>query len=439
MDMLVPAAQFRRLQAVYWQSDPLLQHYTYSPVRAVATTGGTTAQQAAPSARVAKGVQFLEALVAAGTTSGACLAVSRHAGQPAVYAIGHSGPTTSLRITGGLRGSMQLRSDSIFMTASITKPFTAAAVMLLVQEGRLTLDDYVADHLSGFAEDDVQVHHLLSHTSGLPDSWSGNHPLRKRHASLVDYFHEQLSVNLLFRPGTNVSYSSVAIDLAGAIVEKISGQTLSEFLHQRFFLPLGMPDTSLGHPPGAQWSRKKTREVCLNLRPGRHNRAGRTVGDPYELPLGSLSFGNSDYWRELGCPSGGLSTTALDLLRFMEAFLLCKSHGTARQGFPLSPETVALMTQSHTGNATAAAERAGVEILDDGSWGLGWRINSEGSTRVFGIQSQSSQTFGAHGSSGCMVWADPESGMVCVVLTPEPDLCYSTEFNVLSDLLGSAR
>ena len=427
----MPAAQRRRLRAVYRQSDPLLRHY--SPVRAATTTGTRRA------ALAAKGVEFLDALVAAGTTSGACLAVSRHGGQPAVYATGHSGPTTSAAITGGLRGSMQLRSDSIFMTASVTKPFTAAAVMLLVQEVRLTLHDRVADHLCEFAGEDVQVHHLLSHTSGLPDSWAGNHPLRKRHAPLADYFHEQLAAKLLFRPGTNVSYSSVAIDLAAAIVEKVSGQTLSEFLHQRFFLPLAMTDTSLGHPPGAQWSRNKAREVCLNLRPGRHNRAGRTVGGPNELPLGSLSFGNSDYWRELGCPSGGLCTTVVDLLRFMEAFLLCKTHGTARQGFPLSAETVALMTRSHTADAIAAAARAGVELLDDGSWGLGWRINAEGSTRVFGTQSQGSQTFGAHGSSGCMAWADPESGMVCVVLTPEPDLCYSTEFNVLSDLLGSVR
>ena len=74
-----------------------------------------------------------------------------------------------------------------------------------------------------------------------------------------------------------------------------------------------------------------------------------------------------------------------------------------------------------------------MERLDDGCWGLGWRINAAGSANVLGTVS--STAFGAHGSSGCMAWADPESGLVCVVLTPEPDLCYSAEFNALSDLL----
>eukprot|EP01043_Picozoa_sp_COSAG02_P085734 COSAG02_NODE_23322_length_722_cov_1.160514_1_plen_185_part_10 len=185
-------------------------------------------------------------------------------------------------------------------------------------------------------------------------------------------------MSLLFSPGTNVSYSSIAIDLAAAIVEKVAGEPLSVVLHQRVFEPLGMVDTSLGHPPGAHWQRHKCREVCLNLRPGRYNRAGRTVGEPDELPLGSLSFGNSDYWRELGCPSGGLCTTVLDLLRFMEAFLQAQS-GRVVPGFPLSEETVALMIRAHTDDAVAAAQRSSVALLDDGCWGLGWRINSDSS------------------------------------------------------------
>ena len=122
----------------------------------------------------------------------------------------------------------------------------------------------------------------------------------------------------------------------------------------------------------------------------------------------------------------------------MEAFLWAQ-RGCAVPGFPLSAETVALMIRSHTDDAVASAQQSGVELLEDGCWGLGWRINAEGSTRVFGTKSQSNQTFGAHGSSGCMAWADPVSGVACVVLTPEPDLCYSTEFNILSDIVGSAQ
>lgn len=122
-----------------------------------------------------------------------------------------------------------------------------------------------------------------------------------------------------------------------------------------------MNDTSLGHPPGARWARQKQREACLNIEPWRYNRAGKTVGDEEELPLGSLSFGNSDYWRELGCPSGGLCTTAPDFLRFMDAVLLACSDG-AIADFPLTAETVGLMTRPHTGSAVAAAASAGSEL-----------------------------------------------------------------------------
>jgi CubicO group peptidase (beta-lactamase class C family) len=424
------ASHSRRLRALWRQVNPLLP-----PSRAVVPVVSTEVDA---HDGIAKGCRFLDALVAEGTTSGACLAVLQR-GARTFYSVGHSGPRISPDINRGLRGNMTLRSDSIFMAASITKPVTAMAVMLLAQEGKLTMHDRVADHLSGFHSLEIRVHQLLSHTSGLPDSWDGNHPLRKRHAALAEYVSEELTVKPIFQPGTNVSYSSVAIDLAAAIVEKVAGKPLSLFLHERVFQPLGMADTSLGHPRRAPWSRHKIREVCLNLRPGRHNRAGRTVGGPDEPPLGSLSFGNSDYWRELGCPSGGLCTTAPDLLRLMEALLRCRTQGTAISGLALHPDVVAWMTRSHTDDAVTVATRAGVALFDHGCWGLGWRVNAEGSAPVFGTESRSSQTFGAHGSSGCMVWADPTCGMACVVLTPEPDLCESSEFNVLSDMLCNAQ
>jgi CubicO group peptidase (beta-lactamase class C family) len=435
------AAAARRLRAALHQLEPRRT----SPAGAAAgDRGGTTIEESDDDRAAASAAhQFLDTLVADHTTSGACLAVSRRGRHVSTSAVGHSGPEAPSAITHGLQGHMELQHDSIFMVASITKPVTVTAAIILVQERRLHLDDRVVDHLPAFdASHDVRVRHLLSHISGLPDSWAGNHTLRRHQAPLAEYVREQLGVGLLFSPGTNVSYSSTAIDLLAAIIEKVVGQPLSLFLHQRVFAPLGMHDTSLGHldsmPPGAAsvtpgWLRHKQREVCLNVAPGRYNRAGRTVGDEHELPLGSLSFGNTDYWRTLGCPSGGLCSTAPDLLRFMNGFLLCGS-ADAVAGFPLSAESVALMTRPHTDEAVAAAAAAGSELLDRGSWGLGWRINSEGSARLLGTKT-SSRAFGAHGSSGCMVWACPESGMACVVLTPEPDLCESEEFNVLSDLL----
>ena len=239
----------RRLRSVCQHIDPLSVQ-----LRVVCGASATGTMTGEATDRIAEATELLDSLIADGTTSGACLAVSRRGGPPPImYAAGHSGPSTSTAITGGLCGDMRLGLDSIFMTASITKPVTAAAVMLLVQEGKLALHDRVADHLIGFSAQDVRVHHILSHTSGLPDSWPGSHPLRKRRAPLAEYTREQLGVSLVFSPGTNVSYSSVAIDLAAAIVEKVADQPLSVFLHQRVFQPLGMVDSSVGHPSGAQW------------------------------------------------------------------------------------------------------------------------------------------------------------------------------------------
>ena len=87
---------------------------------------------------------------------------------------------------------MELQHDSIFMVASITNPVTVTAAIILVQERRLHLDDRVVDHLPAFdASHDVRVRHLLSHISGLPDSWAGNHTLRRRQAPLAEYVREQ--------------------------------------------------------------------------------------------------------------------------------------------------------------------------------------------------------------------------------------------------------
>lgn len=112
---------------------------------------------------------------------------------------------------------------------------------------------------------------------------------------------------LLFAPGTDISYSSVALNVLGDIVESIAETSLGEFVKHNIFEPLGMADTQLGI--GAD--REKHREVCLNLA-GDYN--GKDSGRAFQhLPASKggipTSNWNSDYWRELGAPWGGLTTT----------------------------------------------------------------------------------------------------------------------------------
>eukprot|EP01050_Picozoa_sp_SAG11_P014345 SAG11_NODE_1757_length_4306_cov_6.485619_2_plen_174_part_00 len=147
---------------------------------------------------------------------------------------------------------------------------------------------------------------------------------------------------------------------------------------------------------------------------------------------------NSDYWRELGAPWGGLTTTVGD----MTTFLQCVLGGGAALG--LSAETCSLMTTPHTHgpDATVALpESIRREAAWGGKppscWGLGWRANEDGAEKKFG-ENTSSQIFGHHGAVGTMVWADPVSGLTVAAFTPEPDMCYSAEFNTLSDLIYAA-
>ena len=169
------------------------------------------------------------------------------------------------------------------------------------------------------------------------------------------------------------------------------------------------------------------------------------------IPANSSWDHNSVYWRTLGAPWGGLLSSAPDLALFYQAML----HGGAlsppespRMRRPkriLQPENAALMTR-HWHSARR-------DTCHDGSpasaWGLGFRLQHKelkfgfGSGAAVPEPSTTSSVeaegliFGHHGASGAMAWADPQSGLSVAVLTTEPDMCYSAEFNTLCDIIVS--
>ena len=119
-----------------------------------------------------------------------------------------------------------VRSDSVFLLASITKPVTACAMLLLVERGLISLDDPVSKHLPEFVggqRPNILVSHLLSHISGMPDMVPANVELRQAHAPLSSFVDHALRCPLLFPPATDFSYQSAGILLAAEIVERISG------------------------------------------------------------------------------------------------------------------------------------------------------------------------------------------------------------------------
>jgi CubicO group peptidase (beta-lactamase class C family) len=150
-----------------------------------------------------------------------------------------------------LEHDVPVTPDTVFELASVTKQFTATAIMVLVEEGKVGLDDSIVRHLPGAPESwkPITVRHLLTHTSGLPglgndfkSLWPGGVRLNYTTRQLFDAASKDV---LEFAPGERFQYSDVGYFLLGMILESASGQRYREFLEQRFWKPLGMSSTSV--------------------------------------------------------------------------------------------------------------------------------------------------------------------------------------------------
>ncbi len=277
-------------------------------------------------------------------------------------------------------GAPAVEADSTFLLASITKPVTACAVMLLVDRGLVSLDDPVQLHVPEFRGWDkarIRVRHVLSHISGLPDMLPQNTRLRRRHATMAEFVDGAVHARLLFRPRTAFRYQSKGILLAAEIVERVTGERL------RDFEPLGMGRSCLGL---GDYAIEDT-VWC---------------GTSMELDADGRRFGpNSPYWRDFGCPWGGMHSTGPDLA----ALLQCMLDGGEYGG-----------TRVFSRAAAAAMVRDQNPPHLESPWGLGWALRDSKSWAYFGEQ-VSARTFGHVGATGTVAWADPDSGLICVCLT----------------------
>src|SRR5688500_3043440 len=149
-----------------------------------------------------------------------------------------------------LEHDIPITPATIFHVASVSKQFTAAAVMLLAQDGRLSLDDDIRKHLPELPDygHRITIRHLLTHTSGLRDQWELLFMARGRfeenritNADVLEIVARQKSLN--FVPGTEWVYSNTGYTLAGIIVQRVSGKSLRDFAEERIFRPLGMTQT----------------------------------------------------------------------------------------------------------------------------------------------------------------------------------------------------
>ncbi len=300
-----------------------------------------------------------------------------------------------------IKEDLPVQADTIFLIASLTKPVTSTAAMMLVEKGSLRLDDPVCSIVPEFGDggqrDRVLVRHLLTHTSGLPDQLPENMELRSHHATLDDFLRKIYRTPLLFEPGTSFSYQSCGMAMLMDIVQHVTGMPLADFMQREIFQPLSMVDSSLG----VNWS-KSERVSQVNIPPGGFQYGGADATD---------WNWNSRYLWSLGYPWGGMFSTATDLSRFLNAFL---NRGTSGDRQILSPATVRAMTSNQVETFLPIPE----SVRRDHPWGLGWQLKSP-SNSVFG-DLVSPGTFGHWGATGTLCWADPESSLACVVLTNQP-------------------
>jgi len=284
------------------------------------------------------------------------------------------------------QGSPGVTKDSVYLLASITKPVTACALMLLVERGKVLLDDKVSRYLPEFAGEDrsnVRVRDLLSHTSGLPDMLPENTELRRANAPLHRFVAGAFTTPLRYVPGTSFAYQSMGTLLAGAIVEKVAGISLREFERREIFEPLGMKSSSLGV--------------------GSIPVAGTVQAwvSPASNPQDTNRFGpNSSYWRDMGHPWGGMHSTTRDLAVLLQTFLNGGVYGNKRVFS--SPTVKAMITDQNT--------------QQQAPWGLGWALRHSKVWNFFG-DLLSASAFGHAGATGTVAWADPETQLLCVVLT----------------------
>jgi methyl acetate hydrolase len=307
--------------------------------------------------------------------------------------------------------NIELTKDAIFNIASMTKPITSVAVMMLVEEGKLRLDDDVGSHLPAWkaprvlnattgsyetraAKGPITIRQLLTHTSGIGYVFSSPELAFARKTTGIT---NELELPLVHEPGERWTYGP-STRVLGEVVEKISGQRIDTFLETRIFRPLGMHDTTYTVP-----SAKYARVVTVHQR--------TTEGELEELqpPATLPSTVRGD---------GGLWSTAADYGRFVQMLL---RRGRVGQTRLLGEHWVAEMTRPQTGRIVVQTQQSTDPLRSKAfpagagadRWGFGFQITADASTSP-GLRRPGSYMWG--GIFNTHFWIDPEQQIGVILL-----------------------
>lgn len=302
--------------------------------------------------------------------------------------------------------------DSIFWIASMTKPVTATAVMMMQEEGKLSVDDPVSKYLPEFTGDKaaITLKQCLTHTSGLSD-------LKPDEVgsivTLAELMPPVVAKPLLFPPGSKWQYCQTGINTAARIVEVVSGKTFPEFLQERLFGPLGMKDSSF-YPVEAQLPR---------IVPA-YNRTAAGELEKAEWPF---LHGKSPAARDrYPMANGGLFSTAPDYARFAQMIL---NGGELDGKRYLKSESVKQMTTVQTGDLVTG-------FTPGSAWGLGWSIVREPQ----GVSAALSPgSFGHGGKNGTQAWIDPVRKRIYLLMIQRADIANSDASGMRREFQDAAR
>ena len=379
------------------------------------------------SSRLARiGPFFEQAYVAPGLLPGVLALVARRGQVASLACVGHR----------DLAAGRPVEADTIFRIYSMTKPITSVALMTLYEEGRFQLDDPVSrflPELGGLrvwddgtplsfrtvpAERDITVRDLLTHTAGFTYGFMGRHPLdalyRRRgiegravlapqegapSADLAEMVGKLGELPLLFAPGSRWSYS-VATDVCGHLIERLSGQPFDAFVSERILGPLEMVDTGFSVTPD-QADRLASCYACTAADPLVEVDAPATSS--YLTPPTYLSGG------------GGLVSTAADYLRFA---LMLLNGGELDGQRILGRKTVEYMTVNHLptgGDLASMGQRVFSETTYEGiGFGLGFSVVLD-PVKAAVVGSAGEYAWG--GAASTTFWVDPREELVVLLLT----------------------
>jgi CubicO group peptidase (beta-lactamase class C family) len=364
---------------------------------------------------LAKVSDYIRSEIAAGTFPGAILLLQQH-GKPVYY------ENFGVR---DVATEISMSADTIFRLYSMSKPVTTVMAMMLVEEGKLSLDDPVAKYIPAFGEMKVGVERkaedgkvslvlepvkrpvtikdLMRHTSGLPYGYHGGGMVRELFADAklfnseltnADFVAKIATLPLVEQPGTVWDYG-FSTDVLGRVVEVISGKTLLQFEKGRLLDPLGMSETAFYVADPAKFPR------IAEPMPADRNINPTTQVRDIRLPL---------KWESGG---GGLVGTVGDYARFAQMLL---NGGTYEGRRYLKPETIALMASDHIGPETKIARDQNYYPGGTSGFGLGFAVRTS-------VPPGTSWPLGEYrwdGVGGTFFFIDPEDDLFGIFMVQTP-------------------